>query len=178
MATLAQIKNWFKTGLKPTQQQFSDTWDSFWHKSQTIPTTSIENLDGRFDDKADQDAFVNHVDDLDAHGITDRLQSLAATIPEISDHEVAPDKSWSSQQIVAYIGSYGDFHTTDEGQVTMLIPHGLAGVPTYWNVRGINAAAVSLGIAGESADATNIIITPVLTNNDHVDLIYLWNAKI
>ncbi|WP_025143045.1 hypothetical protein [Pedobacter jeongneungensis] len=67
--TLNTIKNWFKTGLKPTQQQFWDTWDSFWHKDQVIPASSIENLDARFDEKADEEAFETHLSDLNAHNI-------------------------------------------------------------------------------------------------------------
>jgi len=30
MVTLQQIKEWFRTGLRPTQQQFWDSFDSFW----------------------------------------------------------------------------------------------------------------------------------------------------
>ncbi|KIO75940.1 hypothetical protein TH53_17925 [Pedobacter lusitanus] len=65
---LNTIKNWFKTGLKPSQQQFWDTWDSFLHKDEMIPTASIENLDRRFDEKADQEAFSGHLADAIAHG--------------------------------------------------------------------------------------------------------------
>ncbi len=43
--TLQTIKNWFKTGLKPTQTQFWDTWDSFRHKYEKIPLEDIENID-------------------------------------------------------------------------------------------------------------------------------------
>ncbi|WP_291152244.1 hypothetical protein [Flavobacterium sp. UBA7680] len=43
--TLNTIKNWFKTGLKPTQNQFWDTWDSFRHKNEKIPTTEITGID-------------------------------------------------------------------------------------------------------------------------------------
>lgn len=42
--SLATLKNWFKTGLKPTQTQFWDTWDSFWHKDDLIPQTNIDGL--------------------------------------------------------------------------------------------------------------------------------------
>ena len=35
--SLAQIKNWFRTRLKPTQAQYWDTWDSFWHKDEVLP---------------------------------------------------------------------------------------------------------------------------------------------
>ncbi|MGY0034465.1 hypothetical protein [Pedobacter sp. NJ-S-72] len=65
--TLNTIKNWFKTGLKPTQSQFSDTWDSFFHKDDVIPSSSIENLDLRFNQKADDDAFKGHLVDINAH---------------------------------------------------------------------------------------------------------------
>ncbi|MBE8725818.1 hypothetical protein [Flavobacterium hungaricum] len=41
--TLDTIKNWFRTSLKPTQQQFWDTWDSFRHKDEKI---SVEEIDG------------------------------------------------------------------------------------------------------------------------------------
>lgn len=34
--SLATIKSWFETGDYPTQQQFADAWDSFWHKQQAI----------------------------------------------------------------------------------------------------------------------------------------------
>ncbi|WP_025143041.1 hypothetical protein [Pedobacter jeongneungensis] len=67
--TLNTIKNWFKTGFKPTQQQFWDTWDSFWHKDQVIPASSIENLDARFEEKADEEAFEAHLNDPNAHNI-------------------------------------------------------------------------------------------------------------
>lgn len=45
VVSLSTIKNWFRTALKPTQQQFWDTWDSFWHKDELIPTSSVQGLD-------------------------------------------------------------------------------------------------------------------------------------
>lgn len=44
IVTLNTIKNWFKTGLKPTQAQFWDVWDSFRHKSVKVPYDDIEGL--------------------------------------------------------------------------------------------------------------------------------------
>lgn len=45
VASLSTIKNWFRTNLKPSQGQFWDTWDSFWHKQELIPTSAIGGLD-------------------------------------------------------------------------------------------------------------------------------------
>jgi hypothetical protein len=42
MVNLATIISWFKTGLYPTEDQFKETWLSFWHKSEKIPYTQIE----------------------------------------------------------------------------------------------------------------------------------------
>ncbi|MFV0397929.1 MAG: hypothetical protein ACK5JU_07925 [Bacteroidales bacterium] len=44
MASLNDILSWFKSGLFPTEQQFSDTWLSFWHKSEKIPQDQIFGL--------------------------------------------------------------------------------------------------------------------------------------
>ncbi len=46
MASLATIISWFRTGLYPTEDQFRETWLSFWHKSQKIPMSQIENYSG------------------------------------------------------------------------------------------------------------------------------------
>lgn len=59
MATpLITIKNWFKTGLKPTQAQFWATWDSFWHKDDKIPSATIDGLQVLLDGKMDKKAIT------------------------------------------------------------------------------------------------------------------------
>lgn len=42
--SLNTIKNWFRTGLVPSQAQFWDTWDSFFHKDDTIPVAQIGGI--------------------------------------------------------------------------------------------------------------------------------------
>lgn len=41
MVSLKQILEWFQTGLYPTEDQFKQTWLSYWHKSEKIPRTQI-----------------------------------------------------------------------------------------------------------------------------------------
>uniref|UniRef100_UPI0039A4A8F1 hypothetical protein n=1 Tax=Ornithobacterium rhinotracheale TaxID=28251 RepID=UPI0039A4A8F1 len=41
---LNTIRNWFKNGLKPTQEQFWAWLDSFWHKDDKIPAENIQGL--------------------------------------------------------------------------------------------------------------------------------------
>lgn len=65
--TLNTIKQWFKTGLKPSQQQFWDTWDSFRHKFEKIPVKDIEEIDELLSSKADKTILDNHIADKNAH---------------------------------------------------------------------------------------------------------------
>lgn len=67
MATLAEIKDWFRTGLKPTQTQFWATWDSFWHKDTPIPQGAVQNLENTLFNKADATRLEEHINDTVAH---------------------------------------------------------------------------------------------------------------
>ena len=42
------IYSWFQTDDFPTEAQFRATWDSFWHKSESIPMTQISGLAAAF----------------------------------------------------------------------------------------------------------------------------------
>lgn len=79
--SLSTLKNWFKNGLKPTQEQFWNWMDSYWHKDETIPTSKIENLDSILTSKATTKQLNTHASDASAHGnvinpIKDRITAL------------------------------------------------------------------------------------------------------
>lgn len=61
------IKNWFKTGFKPTQEQFWAMFDSYFHKDETIPITAVDELETILGEKADAEALENHLSDANAH---------------------------------------------------------------------------------------------------------------
>jgi len=67
LQTLNTIKQWFKTGLKPTQTQFWDTWDSFRHKFEKVPVKDIDGIDELLLTKADKTILDNHLADKIAH---------------------------------------------------------------------------------------------------------------
>jgi hypothetical protein len=67
LQTLNTIKQWFRTGLKPTQTQFWDTWDSFRHKFDKIPVKEVDGLDELLLSKADKTILDNHIADKNAH---------------------------------------------------------------------------------------------------------------
>jgi len=65
--TLNTIKSWFQTGLKPSQKQFWETWDSFRHKFEKVPVTDIEGLESVLDSKVDKSQLNAHENDQNGH---------------------------------------------------------------------------------------------------------------
>ncbi|MGD1319149.1 hypothetical protein [Chryseobacterium sp. 2R14A] len=55
------LNEWFKTGKKPTQEQFWELIDSFWHKDLLIPISSISNLNTTLDNKVDKNVYENNL---------------------------------------------------------------------------------------------------------------------
>jgi len=53
MATTSreQLKAWFRKGLKPLESQFAAWMDSYWHKSDSIPMSSIDGLNDALNDR-------------------------------------------------------------------------------------------------------------------------------
>ena len=61
---LNTIKLWFKTGLKPKQNQFWAWMDSFWHKEEKIPQDQIEGLTATLGGKVDVSSLANINSDI------------------------------------------------------------------------------------------------------------------
>ena len=64
------LKSWFKTGLKPTQEQFWAWQESYWHKGENIPTEKILGLSEVLANKADVE-MLQHKANADATNLTD-----------------------------------------------------------------------------------------------------------
>jgi hypothetical protein len=55
--SISTLKNWFRTALKPTQSQFWDWLDSYWHKSDQIPMGQVGGLNDALGGLASQESF-------------------------------------------------------------------------------------------------------------------------
>jgi hypothetical protein len=66
MATtsISVLKAWFSRGLKPLASQFAAIFDSFWHKDESIPMTSIDGLSNALNSKANADSVANQIADI------------------------------------------------------------------------------------------------------------------
>ena len=63
------LQNWFVTGAKPTQEQFWAWQESYWHKSEGIPTEKILGLSEVLANKADAE-MLQHKANLDTSNLT------------------------------------------------------------------------------------------------------------
>ena len=63
------LQNWFVTGAKPTQEQFWAWQESYWHKSESIPTEKILGLSEVLANKADVE-MLQHKANLDSSNLT------------------------------------------------------------------------------------------------------------
>ena len=63
------LQNWFVTGAKPTQEQFWAWQESYWHKSESIPTEKILGLSEVLANKADVE-ILQYKANLDTSNLT------------------------------------------------------------------------------------------------------------
>lgn len=52
MAGLKEILSWFEKNKYPTQEQFKESWTSFWHKSEKMPMEQVVGLQDELSNKA------------------------------------------------------------------------------------------------------------------------------
>lgn len=68
------LKDWFRTGKKPTQAQFWAWLESYYHKDEKIPQSSINGLETALNNKAETSQLTGHINDPNAHGLADKFE--------------------------------------------------------------------------------------------------------
>jgi hypothetical protein len=102
------IKNWFKTGLKPTQAQFWDWLDSFRHKSDKVPVAEIEGINELLLAKASADILNSHLSDPSAHSQL-LIKSRIIPVGEFLVFKVLPNENQFQKEPGDYcFGVVGD----------------------------------------------------------------------
>lgn len=64
---LSTLKRWFSNFMKPNQEHFWAIFDSFFHKSEKIPMTSVEGLESAIQSTATAEQLHSHLTDSQAH---------------------------------------------------------------------------------------------------------------
>lgn len=52
--SIEQLKEWFSRGLYPTESNFADLIDSFFHRAEKIPLNAVETLEDKLEKKTDK----------------------------------------------------------------------------------------------------------------------------
>lgn len=74
MTPINTLKNWFRNGLKPTQEQFWAWMDSYRHKSEKISQSDVQDLDQTLSNKSDSDH--THSDMLKLENLDDYYKKV------------------------------------------------------------------------------------------------------
>lgn len=156
--SLATIKNWFRTGLKPTQAQFWDTWDSFWQKDELIPADRIENLTQLLIEKADAEALANHNIAADAHSAlfaskVDKVPGYGLSQNNLTDALLAKINAFNSANGSRII--QGGFAILPERKINLFIyKYEIAG--QYFDIPIVTQIQLAIGGAEDRIDAVVI----------------------
>ncbi|AYZ11926.1 hypothetical protein EGY05_08295 [Chryseobacterium arthrosphaerae] len=58
------LNEWFRRGRKPSQDQFWELFDSYWHKDSSIPKEKVTGLNSSLDNKVDKNVYDSHLTEL------------------------------------------------------------------------------------------------------------------
>ena len=78
------LKKWFSNFMKPAQEHFSAWIDSYWHKNEQIPMSSIDGLSRAIENTVSAKQLLNHINDTNAHrALFDELKRQIQAIQTI-----------------------------------------------------------------------------------------------
>ena len=103
------LKNWFKSKLKPTQAQFWAWMDSYWHKGEKLPISTIDGLGEAVDGKA---PIVHHHDQY----ATNDANSLSSENVEQWKQKLDVDNLQFDDQAISLTNEYADFGLTNDSK--------------------------------------------------------------
>lgn len=112
------LKSWFKRGLKPLEAQFHAWIDSFWHKSEKIPTSSIRGLEDTLNNKAETTAMNNLSTDLNEHKEESSLHKTTEEQGKLDNLADDPNMTYATKEELEASGAIiipMDFTITDLG---------------------------------------------------------------
>ncbi|WP_336717153.1 hypothetical protein [Chryseobacterium mucoviscidosis] len=97
-----QLKNWFSEGLKPSQEQFWEWIDSYYHKNETLSIHTVNGLENALSVKANKDASNFSADNIESWkrtlGVNDIPQNIATNDIRQQDGESISGTSYTKEQ--------------------------------------------------------------------------------
>ncbi|MDY3521589.1 hypothetical protein PG614_08255 [Riemerella anatipestifer] len=168
------LKNWFRNGLKPTQEQFWAWLDSYFHKSEKIPQMQIEGLDESLANKADA-SQLNGKAEKDASGLTEEniiswkealgVGELPSNIATVDSGDVEGNVH-TKEQIVTLLENSGK----NIGNSDLKVPEGV--------VRVLDISNAKFQIKGLENRASDSSFNKKIKTNDKGELVVSDEADV
>ncbi|AUS04475.1 hypothetical protein [Pseudotamlana carrageenivorans] len=178
---LNTIKNWFKTGLKPTQSQFWATWDSFWHKDETIPQNKIESLQQSFDAKQDKSG-LHAVATSGDYGDLENKPPIPTSTSDLANDGSDGTSSYVEHDEISIVATTNDYNDLDNVPVFKSVENEYPDMATMYadqanqaseNIQHVVDASDHPQIGGDSAYFEYL----GTTNGDETDYRLLSEAE-
>ncbi len=99
------MKGWFQRGMKPLATQFAAWIDSFWHKTDTIPTANIEGLEDTLNKKAEQMDVNNLYADFVRHRADDTKHKTIAEQGKLDNLAANPNTTYATRAELEQLSS-------------------------------------------------------------------------
>ena len=99
------IKSWFQKGMKPLATQFAAWIDSFWHKTDTIPTANIEGLEDTLNKKAEQMDVNNLYADFIIHRADEAKHKTKAEQEKLNNLAANPNATYATRAELEQLSS-------------------------------------------------------------------------
>ena len=109
------IKQWFRTGSKPTQEQFWNFMDSYWHKDDDIPQESIDGLSDDLAKKADINQLSNKANAEDLIAAIADVELLKTNKADVSTLNTKANKDASNIEAEKYYEAIKPFIPASNG---------------------------------------------------------------
>jgi hypothetical protein len=108
MTTKDTLKQWFKNGKKPDEQQFWEWMDSYWHKGEKIPIDIIEDINNILLNKADIEMVNSLIKELATKADKKIVENLERYVYGLIDDSLtsAVDKTYSINKIYEITGNF------------------------------------------------------------------------
>ena len=155
------LKQFFKTGLKPSQSNFWDVLDSFFHKDDKIPITSIEGIQSEFDKYAMKGVDIEISDVV---GLTEALENGIGTpgADGISPH-FGENGNWFIGTTDTGVKAQGSDGNAGVAGIDGITPH--IGGNGNWFIGTTDTGVKAQGADGNAGVAGTDGITPHIGGN-------------
>lgn len=114
MAGLKEILSWFEKNKYPTQEQFKESWTSFWHKSEKMPMEQVVGLQDELSDKALKSDLNAVETELKDKASKEELANVVAglvpmgSVANLTELEVKPKRNNDAYYVEDQLSPEGD----------------------------------------------------------------------